>query len=138
MLILLAIIQEAKHPSSLIHDPSFIQLHSHLSMRQPLVLKRMRDDTRDLVTSSSRLSNDTLQLINLRLRTTESTEPLLRQLTCTLVLAVSEEFDNSALVWCKSIIIVSAHTLTPSGKKEETYPATSFTISLTKAVLLLK
>jgi hypothetical protein len=90
------------------------------------------------MTSSSRLSNDTLQLINLRLRTTESTEPLLRQLTCTLVLAVSEEFDNSALVWCKSIIIVSAHTLTPSGKKEETYPATSFTISLTKAVLLLK
>jgi hypothetical protein len=71
----------------------------------------MRGDTRDLVTSSSRLSNDTLQLINLRLRTTESTEPLLRQLTRTLVLAVSEEFDDSALVWCKSMIIVSAPTL---------------------------
>jgi hypothetical protein len=31
------------------------------------------------------------------------TYPLLGQLTRTLVLAVSEEFDNTTLVWCKSI-----------------------------------
>jgi hypothetical protein len=73
------------------------------------------------VTGTSRLSNDTLQLVDLRLGTTESTElfplsvssqftcsrmstyPLLRQLTCTLVLGVSEEFDNATLVWCKSV-----------------------------------
>lgn len=58
----------------------------------------------DLVTSSSGLSNNVLEILNLRLRTTESTEPLLRQLTGTLVLAVSEEFDHAALIWCKTVL----------------------------------
>jgi hypothetical protein len=76
---------------------------------------------RCLVTSSPRLSNDALQLIDLCLRTAESTElfytlvdcswpescsktyPLLGQLTRTLVLAVSEKFDNTTLIWCQSI-----------------------------------
>ena len=48
---------------------SFIQLHA-------IYAKYVGIETiaRCLVTSSPRLSNDTLQLIDLRLRTTESTE----------------------------------------------------------------
>ena len=82
---------------------------------------------RDLVTSSPRLGNHTLQLIDLRLGTTESTElsptvrlllndhhlpeeeqekgntyPLLGQLAGTLILAVSEQFDDTALIWGKT------------------------------------
>jgi hypothetical protein len=55
-----------------------------------------------LVTSATGLSNNTLELVDLRLGTTESTEPLLGQLAGTLVLAVTEEFDNTALVWGKA------------------------------------
>jgi len=54
------------------------------------------------MSSSPRLSNDTLQVFDLRLRTSKGTEPLLGQLSRTLVLAVSKKFDDSALVWCKS------------------------------------
>jgi len=59
-------------------------------------------DATYLVASSPGFSNHTLQLVDLRLGTTESTEPLLSQLTRTLVLAVSEEFDNTTLVWCET------------------------------------
>lgn len=52
--------------------------------------------------SSPSLGDHTLQLINLGLRTAESPEPLLRQLTGTLVLAVTEQFDDATLIWRKS------------------------------------
>jgi len=100
MLVLLAIITKPSilqissvKPSSC----SFIQLHPTHAETVGIKTK-----ARCLVTSSPRLSNDTLQLIDLGLGTTESTEPLLGQLTRTLVLAVSEEFDNTALIWSKS------------------------------------
>jgi hypothetical protein len=65
------------------------------------------------------------------------TYPLLGQLTRTLVLAVSEEFDNTTLVWCKSIPSLAIASINwPSA--EVTYPETSLTISLTNAVFLLK
>lgn len=65
------------------------------------------------MTSSPRLSDNALELINLRLRTTESTKTLLRQLACALVLTVAEEFDDAALVGCESVCIplVSIHCL---------------------------
>jgi len=31
------------------------------------------------------------------------TYPLLGELSCALVLAVTEEFDDAALVWCESV-----------------------------------
>ena len=63
----------------------------------------MQVQARHLVTSSSGLSDHALQLINLRLGTAKGTEPLLRKLTGSLVLAVSEQFDDTALVWGKSV-----------------------------------
>ena len=59
---------------------------------------------RRLVTSSSRLGDDTLQLVDLALGATKGTEPLLCELTGALVLAVSEEFDDAAFVWCETVI----------------------------------
>jgi hypothetical protein len=122
-------------------------------------------NARCLVTSSSGLSNHALQLVDLRLGTTESTElviqrqllldphavpeagrkggrtyPLLSQLTGTLVLAVAEEFDDTTLVWGKTIHTGPLATMAPlrGGWRGRTYPATSLTISRTKAVLLLR
>jgi hypothetical protein len=76
----------------------------------------------NLVAGSSGLGDDTLELINLRLGTSESTElisivrgafdmykwgnayPLLRELTGTLILAVTEEFYNTTFVRCESAL----------------------------------
>lgn len=68
------------------------------------------------------------------------TYPLLRQLTGTLVLAVSEQFDNAALVRCETAdTTVSTHIIGYVDFGENrTYPETSLTISRTKAVLLLR
>jgi len=55
-----------------------------------------------VTTRPSRLGNDARQLIDLPLRTTESTEPLLGQLSRTLILAVSQQFDDSSLVGCQA------------------------------------
>jgi hypothetical protein len=52
----------------------------------------------DLVTSTARLSDDTLELVDLSLGTAESTESLLGELTGTLVLGVTEQLNDSALV----------------------------------------
>ena len=52
----------------------------------------------DLVTSTARLSDDTLELVDLGLGTAESTESLLGELTGTLVLGVTEQLNDSALV----------------------------------------
>jgi len=49
-------------------------------------------------TSSSRFGNDSLQIVDLSLRTAESTKSLLGQLSRSLVLAVSQQFDNTALI----------------------------------------
>lgn len=68
------------------------------------------------------------------------TYPLLRQLTGTLVLAVSEQFDNAALIWCETAdTTVSIKLFNGIDLAEDrTYPETSLTISRTKAVLLLR
>jgi hypothetical protein len=50
------------------------------------------------VTDTARLSNDTLELVDLLLGTDKGTEPLLGELTGTLVLGVAEKFDDTALV----------------------------------------
>jgi hypothetical protein len=49
-------------------------------------------------TSSSRLGDHSLQIVNLPLRTSEGTEPLLCQFSGTLVLAVSQQFDHTTLI----------------------------------------
>ena len=51
------------------------------------------------MTGSPALGDDLGHLVDLSLRTAEGTESLLGQLSCTLVLGVTEEFDNAALVW---------------------------------------
>ncbi len=53
--------------------------------------------------STTRLGDDALELIDLSLGTAEGTEPLLGQLTGTLVLAVSEQFDDTTLVGGEAI-----------------------------------
>lgn len=100
------------------------------------------------MTGPPALGNDLGHLIDLSLRTAESTESLLRKLAGTLVLAVTEEFDDAALVWSKTIDGVVSVLFTRSFVARRcpliryafdiTYPATSFTISLTNAVLLLR
>lgn len=77
-------------------------------------------------------------LVHLSLRTAEGAEPLLSELAGALVLAVAEEFDNAALVWCEAekCVLVSSSFL--HGNIGMPYPETSFTISLTNAVLLLR
>ena len=52
-----------------------------------------------LVTCSPALSDDLGHLVDLSLGTAEGSESLLRELTGALVLAVTEEFDDTALVW---------------------------------------
>lgn len=54
------------------------------------------------MTGSARVGDDTLEFVDLGLSTTEGTESLLGKLTGTLVLAVSEQFDDTLLVWGKS------------------------------------
>lgn len=107
--------------------------------------------------SSAGLGDDSLELIDLRLGATECTKleetmstsisssnpgqrttySLLGQFTGTLVLAVTEEFDDATLVWCESVLIELARLNSNFGKVK-TYPETSLTISRTKAVRLLK
>lgn len=53
--------------------------------------------------STTRLGDDALELIDLSLGTAKGTEPLLGQLTGTLVLAVSEQFDDTTLVGGEAI-----------------------------------
>jgi hypothetical protein len=55
------------------------------------------------VTRSPALRNDFGHVVNLSLRTPEGPEPLLRQLSRALVLAIAQEFDDAALVWCEAI-----------------------------------
>ncbi len=92
--------------------------------------------------SSSRLGDDTLQLVDLALSTTEGTEPLLCELTSALVFTVSEEFDDAAFVWCETVPRPLISTcLCEKGSGEgggRTYPETSLTTSLTNAVRLLR
>lgn len=81
------------------------------------------------------------------------TYPLLRETTGTLVLGVAEEFDDALLVggkavqllaqalrrWCwrqwQALHVCAVHHYCTS-RCEQTYPATSRVISLTKAVRL--
>lgn len=72
------------------------------------------------------------------------TYSLLSQFTGTLVFAVSEEFDNTTLVWSESVekgVLARVDTFAgprADGILLETYPDTSLTISLTNAVRLLR
>jgi hypothetical protein len=50
------------------------------------------------VTSAARLSDNALELVDLGLGTAEGTESLLGELTGTLVLGVTEQLNDSALV----------------------------------------
>jgi hypothetical protein len=56
----------------------------------------------DLVSGTARLGDDALELVDLLLGTAEGTEPLLGELTGTLVLAVAQQLDDSALVGGKA------------------------------------
>lgn len=51
------------------------------------------------MTGSPAVGDDLGHLVHLSLRTAECAEPLLRELTGALVLAVAEKFDDTALVW---------------------------------------
>ena len=55
------------------------------------------------MTSSPALGDDLGHLVHLSLRTAESSESLLCELACALVLAVTEEFDDAALVWGEAV-----------------------------------
>lgn len=70
------------------------------------------------------------------------TYPLLGELTGTLVLAISEQFDDTALIWSKTVLARPSESfiISPAQKTSliSTYPETSLTISRTKAVLLLR
>lgn len=55
------------------------------------------------MTGPSGLSDDTLELVDLGLSTAEGTEPLLCELTGTLVLAVTEQFNDTAFVWGEAV-----------------------------------
>ena len=92
------------------------------------------------MTSTPRLGNDLGHLVNLPLRAAEGTElwavniwswqtvelrwemyPLLGQTTGTLVLGVSEQFDNTLLVWGKTarslLVIIHSGRLRREGMK---------------------
>jgi hypothetical protein len=56
----------------------------------------------DLVSGTARLGDDALELVDLLLGTAEGTEPLLGELTGTLVLAVTEQLNDTALVGGKA------------------------------------
>lgn len=55
-----------------------------------------------LVTGSPALGDNLGHLVDLSLGTAEGTESLLGQLSRTLVLGVTKEFDDAALVWGKA------------------------------------
>ena len=57
--------------------------------------------------STAGLGNDALELVDLLLGTAEGAEPLLRQLAGTLVAAVAEQLDDTALVRGKAVNFVS-------------------------------
>nr|POE51562.1 hypothetical protein CFP56_25769 [Quercus suber] len=57
-----------------------------------------------LVTQPSALGDDFGHLVHLSLRTTECPEPLLREFSRTLVLAVTEQFNHAAFVWGETVI----------------------------------
>lgn len=77
-----------------------------------------------LVANSPALSDDLGHLVDLSLRTAESTESLLCKLAGTLVLAVAEKFDDAALVWCEAIgmKLVSCPVLSCSWAKRTQRP----------------
>jgi len=54
------------------------------------------------MTSSPGFGDDVCKIFHLCLGTSKGTKPLLRQLTGTLVLAVSEQFNDTTLVWCEA------------------------------------
>lgn len=96
--------------------------------------------TSHLVTSPPALGDHLGHLVHLSLRTTECPEPLLRKLSRALVLAVAEQLDNTALVWCEAVRTGMLVRVCDAICKLlwSAYPETSFTTSLTNAVLLLK
>ena len=55
-----------------------------------------------MTTNTAGLGNDGLHVLNLSLATGEGTEPLLSELTSALVLSVSQEFDDTALIGGKT------------------------------------
>lgn len=55
------------------------------------------------MTNSPAVGDDLGHLVNLSLSTAECAEPLLRELTGALVLAVAEKFDNAALIWGEAV-----------------------------------
>lgn len=55
------------------------------------------------MTRSPALGDDLGHLVHLSLGTAKGAQPLLRELTGTLVLAVAEKFDDAALVGCKAV-----------------------------------
>lgn len=92
------------------------------------------------MTGPPALRDDLGHLVDLSLGTAEGTESLLGQLSRALVLGVTEEFDDTALVWgeaVEGVKLVCAFVSAWVGALV-TYPETSFTTSRTKAVLLLK
>ena len=87
------ITSQTEHSSSIMpcapndsNPPSTYTFHLHLVLGPPA------------------LSDDLGHLVNLSLRAAECAEPLLRELSRTLVLAVAEEFDDAALVWCEATV----------------------------------
>ena len=73
-------------------------------MRTPFGARfpKIRSNRVDLVTSTTGLSDDALELVDLGLGTAEGTESLLGELTGTLVLGVAEQLNDSALVGGKT------------------------------------
>ena len=87
-----------KPPSTNTRDP--IDAIAFASLNHPLNLTTASP----LVTRPPAVSDDLGHLIHLSLRTSERSESLLRELTGTLVLAVAEKFDDTALVGCEAVI----------------------------------
>lgn len=56
-----------------------------------------------LVASTARLSDDALELVDLSLGTAKGSEPLLRELTGTLVTAVAEQLNAALLVGAQAV-----------------------------------
>lgn len=71
-------------------------------MRTPFGARFPKIRLDDLVTRAASLGDDALELVDLLLGTAEGTESLLGELTGTLVLAVSEQLNDSALVGGKT------------------------------------
>ena len=101
-----------------------------------------------LVASTLALGDDAGHLVNLSLATAEGTEPLLSELARALVLGVAEEFDDATLVGGEAVDARLVESWWwrgfPTGSRpgggggKKAYPETSLTMSLTKAVRLLR